>query len=107
MVFGKRWLRDLQVCPDCGLHSPLPASERLDQLLDKGWAALNISASTVDVLGFVDTRPYPERLRAARRKTGLPEAVLCARGTIEGCPVIAAVMDFRFLGGSLGGAVGE
>ncbi|MGH4011143.1 MAG: acetyl-CoA carboxylase carboxyl transferase subunit alpha [Pseudonocardiaceae bacterium] len=107
MVFGKRWLRDLRVCPDCGLHSPLPASERLDQLLDTGWAALNISASTVDVLGFVDTRPYPERLSAARRKTGLSEAVLCARGAIEGRPVIAAVMDFRFLGGSLGGAVGE
>jgi acetyl-CoA carboxylase carboxyl transferase alpha subunit/acetyl-CoA carboxylase carboxyl transferase beta subunit len=60
-----------------------------------------------DPLGFVDSRPYRERLEAARRRTGLDEAVLVAAGAIEGAPVVLAVMDFGFLGGSMGGAVGD
>jgi acetyl-CoA carboxylase carboxyl transferase subunit beta len=62
---------------------------------------------TEDVLNFVDTKPYPTRLAEARKQTGLDEAAVCARGTIHGNAVIAAVLDFRFLGGSLGAAVGE
>jgi acetyl-CoA carboxylase carboxyl transferase subunit beta len=60
-----------------------------------------------DPLAFVDQSPYPERLRAAREKTGLDEAIVCLRGSIGGLPVVAGVMDFRFMGGSLGVAVGE
>src|SRR6185436_4785065 len=58
-------------------------------------------------LRFVDSKPYPQRFAEARRSTGLNHAVVCAAGTIEGNPLIVTVMDFRFMGGSLGGAVGE
>lgn len=108
VVYG-RWLADnLQVCPDCGDHHRLTAQERLDQLLDENSAELlEVAVGLSDPLRFVDSRPYPDRWRAARLATGLPEAVLVARGTIEGSPVVTAVMDFRFLGGSLGAGAGE
>ena len=108
MVYAKRLRRGEGVCPECGHHSPLTAPERLAQLLDEGSAdALPVERHETDPLGFVDSKPYPERLRDARRRTGLDEAVVCARGRIEGHPVVVAAMDFRFLGGSLGAAVGE
>ena len=108
VVYGKRWVRGLRVCPECARHHPVTAQERLDQLLDPGSVApLCHQVSTVDVLGFVDLKSYPERLAAARAETGMDEAVLVARGAIDGTELVAAVMDFRFLGGSLGSAVGE
>ncbi|WP_051969323.1 acetyl-CoA carboxylase carboxyl transferase subunit [Kitasatospora azatica] len=107
LVYGKRFSRALLVCPDCGSHARLTAQQRLDQLLDEGSAQpLDQVDCVADPLGFVDLRPYPERLAEARASTGLAEAVLCVRGLIEGQPVIACAMDFRFLGGSLGCAVG-
>jgi acyl-CoA carboxylase subunit beta len=107
MVYAKRLRRSDSVCPECGHHNPLTAPERLAQLLDPGWDVLPTAVPDTDVLGFVDSKPYPDRLRDARRKTGLDEAVLCARGRIDGHAVVVAAMDFRFLGGSLGAAVGE
>lgn len=68
---------------------------------------LEFAVAAADPLRFTDTRPYPDRLAAARARTGLPEAVQGVAGTIEGCPVVAACMDFRFLGGSLSSSVGE
>ncbi|MFF7636058.1 acetyl-CoA carboxylase, carboxyltransferase subunit beta [Kitasatospora sp. NPDC008050] len=107
LIYGKRFSRALRVCPDCGSHARLTARERLDQLLDPGSAQpLDHVDCVSDPLGFADTRPYPERLLDARTTTGLREAVLCVQGTIEGHPVVAAAMDFRFLGGSLGCGVG-
>ncbi|WP_255733911.1 acetyl-CoA carboxylase, carboxyltransferase subunit beta [Pseudonocardia sp. WMMC193] len=107
MVYAKRLRRSDSVCPECGHHHPLTAPERLAQLLDLGWDVLPTAVPDTDVLGFVDSKPYPDRLRDARRATGLDEAVLCARGRIGGHAVVVAAMDFRFLGGSLGAAVGE
>lgn len=107
-VYGKRWLRNLNVCPECGRYTALTAVERLTQLVDGGrYERLDLVARSEDPLQFVDTVPYPARLAEARARTGLDEAVLCARGTVEGVPVVLAVMDFRFMGGSLGSAVGE
>jgi acetyl-CoA carboxylase carboxyl transferase subunit beta len=107
-VYGKRFTRDLCVCPDCGHHAPISAPRRLEQLLDEGSAVPLPSPRTPeDPLGFVDTAPYRERLRRARESTGLDEAVICVRGTIEERPAVVAAMDFRFMGGSLGTAVGE
>ncbi|OPC78379.1 acetyl-CoA carboxyl transferase [Embleya scabrispora] len=107
LVYGKRFTRDLRVCPDCGEHARLTARERLDQLLDPGSeTALRADPAPHDPLGFVDSRPYPERLDRARAETGMDEAAVCARGAIHGQPVVVAAMDFRFLGGSLGCAVG-
>ncbi|SNS68474.1 acetyl-CoA carboxylase carboxyltransferase subunit alpha [Actinomadura meyerae] len=100
--------RRLGVCPECGRHAPLNAADRVGQLLDPGSAEpFGPPAGTADPLGFHDTRPYLDRLREARAATGLDEAAVCVRGTIEGRPVVAAVMDFRFMGGSLGAGVGD
>jgi acetyl-CoA carboxylase carboxyl transferase subunit beta len=108
MIYGKALARNLMVCPDCNSHHRLDAPARLDQLLDDGSMELfDVAVTVSDPLGFIDSKPYPQRWQAARRSTGLPEAALVARGRIEGNPVIAVVMDFRFLGGSLGAAVGE
>ncbi|MEU5940786.1 acetyl-CoA carboxylase carboxyltransferase subunit alpha [Micromonospora sp. NPDC047548] len=108
LVYRKRLQRNRSVCPECGRHERLTARERVRQLFDAGSATpLDFQVDPGDPLGFVDTRPYPERIRSAQRKTGLAEAVLCVRGTIGGSPLVAAVMDFDFMGGSLGTAVGE
>jgi acetyl-CoA carboxylase carboxyl transferase subunit beta len=108
MVYRKRFERSGHVCPACGWHGPLTAPQRLAQLCDPGTAApLDFTVRDYDPLGFTDSRPYPVRLREARSKTGLDEAVVCARGRIGGHAAVLAVMDFQFLGGSLGSAVGE
>ena len=108
LVYEKRFIRDLRVCADCGDHAPLTASQRLDQLLDEGSAeALPEPSTPEDPLDFVDVSPYRERLDDARDRTGLDDAVICARGSIDGRPLVVAAMDFRFMGGSLGAAVGE
>jgi acetyl-CoA carboxylase carboxyl transferase subunit beta len=108
LVYGKRLARNLRVCPECGAHHRVSAHERIAQLLDDGSVELlEPTVSDIDPLDFTDTVPYRDRLVSARKKTGLDEAVVLARGAIGGHRVIAAVMDFRFLGGSLGCVVGE
>ncbi|MFI6323657.1 acetyl-CoA carboxylase carboxyl transferase subunit alpha [Nonomuraea sp. NPDC050556] len=108
LVYGKRFARELGVCPECGHHSRLSAPERLAQLLDPGSAQrLAVAPTLVDPLEFVDDRPYLKRLGQARERTGLQDAVVCARGRILGVEVVVGAMDFRFLGGSMGVAVGE
>jgi acyl-CoA carboxylase subunit beta len=107
-LYGKRLKRNLLVCPECGHHHPLSAPERIDLLLDPaGRELLPVPATRPDPLTFTDTRPYAERLEEAARRSDLPEAVVCVRGTVDDRPVIVAAMDFRFLGGSLGTAAGE
>jgi len=97
-----------QVCPHCGHHFRLGARQRLALLYDEGkYEELDAEVVSTDPLDFVDTKPYRERLEQARRKTGLPEAVINARGRMGGHPVLTAAMDFQFLGGSMGCAVGE
>ncbi|BCJ48007.1 hypothetical protein GCM10010168_23660 [Actinoplanes ianthinogenes] len=108
LAYGKRFVRDLGVCPGCGRHSRLTAAQRIGQLLDEDSATpVPVPATVEDPLGFADLKPYPERARAARTSTGMSCGVLVARGTIGGHPVVLAAMDFRFLGGSLGVAEGE
>ncbi|MEV7967684.1 acetyl-CoA carboxylase carboxyltransferase subunit alpha [Sphaerisporangium sp. NPDC088356] len=107
-TYGEHYQRNLRVCPSCGHHDRLTAPERLRQLLDPGsMTPLGASPTVVDPLGFTDTRPYLARLERTRRATGLEEAVVCGTATVGGHPVVAAVMDFGFMGGSLGCAVGE
>jgi acetyl-CoA carboxylase carboxyl transferase subunit beta len=108
IIHGRRLADNLKVCPDCGNHHRLTAPERLAQLFDQGTVApFDVTVGIGDPLQFVDSAPYPDRWRKARLGTGLPEAAVVASGTIEGNRAIAAVMDFRFMGGSLGAAVGE
>ncbi|MFG1841441.1 acetyl-CoA carboxylase carboxyltransferase subunit alpha [Micromonospora sp. NPDC049175] len=108
LLYRKRLRRNLDVCPECGEHARLSAPERLRQLVDPGSLGLMPDQlPETDPIDFVDVLPYPHRLSAARASTGLSEAVVCATATVGGHPAVLAVMDFRFLGGSLGCAVGE
>ncbi|MBQ0901155.1 acetyl-CoA carboxylase carboxyltransferase subunit alpha [Micromonospora sp. U21] len=108
LLYRKRLRRNLDVCPECGAHARLGAPERLRQLVDPGsLRPLPDRLPEADPIEFVDVLPYPHRLTAARASTGLAEAVVCGTATIGGHPAVLAVMDFRFLGGSLGCAVGE
>ncbi|MFY1692027.1 acetyl-CoA carboxylase carboxyltransferase subunit alpha [Plantactinospora sp. WMMB782] len=108
LLYRKRLRRNLDVCPECGDHRRLDAPERIAQLVDRDtFRPLPGPAPQLDPIGFVDSVPYPQRLAAARAATGLAEAVLCGTGTIGGHDLVLAVMDFRFLGGSLGSVTGE
>nr|WP_281170316.1 acetyl-CoA carboxylase carboxyltransferase subunit alpha [Amycolatopsis nigrescens] len=108
VLYRRRWVKDQRVCCECGHHSRLDARTRLETLADPGSVRpIELPHGLVpDVLGFVDTMPYLQRLAEARARTGLDAAVVCARLTIEGMPVVLAVMDFCFLGGSLGAVAG-
>ena len=98
----------LWVCPQCGHHFPVRAHTRIAQLADEG--SFNEEAADVrseDPLGFFDLRPYTERLAEAEMKTGLGDAMLVGSATIGGRSCVLTVMDFAFMGGSMGSAVGE
>jgi acetyl-CoA carboxylase carboxyl transferase subunit beta len=107
-VVAARWEEMLGVCPACGHHARLPAAGRAAQLADPGsLELLHIALDDRDPLGFDDGAPYPARIRAARADTGADEAVVTARGAIDGVPVVLVCMEFGFLGGSLGSVAGE
>ncbi len=97
-----------KVCSHCGHHHLLSARERIALLADPAtFRETNARLHPTDPLSFVDRVPYPQRLEEARQKTGLVEAVVTGSCQIEGRGAILAVMDFRFLGGSMGSVVGE
>jgi acetyl-CoA carboxylase carboxyl transferase subunit beta len=100
--------RTLRVCAQCGHHFPVGARERIAQLVDEGsFVEEDAELRSADPLGFFDLRPYTERLVEAEMSTGLGDAIVCGRASIEGCECRLAVMDFAFMGGSMGSAVGE
>ncbi len=97
-----------QVCPKCGYHFRIGARERLELLFDDGkFEELDTEVISIDPLEFVDTKPYTDRIKQARASSGLPEAIINARGKVGEHPVLAAAMDMSFIGGSMGSAVGE
>lgn len=107
-VYYKRLERNLKVCPECNFHFRISVEDRLAQLLDEGsFTDLGSDIRPVDALGFVDSKPYPTRLIEAQRKTGRHEGAVFGTGTIAGSPIVVAIMDFQFMGGSMGGGVGE
>ncbi|MEV0781512.1 acetyl-CoA carboxylase carboxyltransferase subunit alpha [Streptomyces sp. NPDC050423] len=107
-VYGKRLDRNRKVCPECQFHFRIPAQVRIDQLADPGsFEPLPDAYRPRDLLSFTDSKPYPDRLRDAQARTGRNDALLCGRMTIEGCPLVVAVLDFTFMGGSMGSVVGE
>jgi acetyl-CoA carboxylase carboxyl transferase subunit beta len=98
----------LRVCPSCSYHHPISASERLALLADPhSWRAVAGELRPLDPLSFFDIRPYSDRLLEAQDETGLAEALLAGRCTIGHRRVALGIMDFRFLGGSMGSVVGE
>jgi len=106
------WKKDLEenmsVCPKCEKHFRIDAQTRLAQLLDEGqFEVFDANLTSTDPLKFVDLKPYSRRLRQAQHETGLKDAVINAHGKLEGRPVIASVMEYAFIGGSMGAVVGE
>lgn len=100
--------RNLEVCPACGFHFHLPAERWIDLLADQNtWKSRDTDLVSADPLGFVDSKSYPDRIEAARRATGVNDAILAGEACIEGRPVELGVFVFRFMGGSMGSVVGE
>src|ERR687891_673332 len=98
----------LRVCPQCGYHFPVRARERVEQLADGGtFAEEDADLRSADPLSFFDLRAYTERLAEAEVQTGLGDALIAGAAAIERRPCELAVMDFAFMGGSMGSAVGE
>ena len=98
----------LRVCPNCGHHFPMPAVERVRQLVDKdSFAEIDADVSSADPLDFDCGKPYQETMARAKERTGLAEAIVTGRATVSGRPVVVGAMDFRFVGASMGSAVGE
>jgi acetyl-CoA carboxylase carboxyl transferase subunit beta len=108
LVYRKRFDRLSMVCPDCGRHGQLTAEQRLEQLLDAdSGTPVEPAPSVHDPLRFEDLVSYADRLDKARSRTGMDCAIRAVRGTVRGRGAVVAVMDFRFLGGSMGAAEGE
>ena len=115
VLYTRDWLKNLKVCYQCGDHARLSAKERVSQLLDvDSFVEMAQDVFPTDPLQFVyqeqgGSKPisYMAKLQEAQQKTGLTEAVIAGCGTIDGLPLVLAVMDFHFIGGSMGAAVGE
>jgi acetyl-CoA carboxylase carboxyl transferase subunit beta len=108
MAFTKTVEENLHVCPECDFHMKVSAPVRLSQLIDEGtWEPLGEDVKPVDTLHFVDSDSYESKLKKTQAKTGLTEAALAGTGKLEGHPVAACIMEFGFMGGSMGVVVGE
>lgn len=109
ILYSEKLRENWNVCPACGFHLRLPAREYARLLLDEGsWQEHDSELKSADPLGFVDLKPYVDRLEQAERKTGGgTDALLAVGGTLDGIGVQAAIMNFAFIGGSMGAVVGE
>nr|YP_009314651.1 Acetyl-CoA carboxylase, carboxyl transferase subunit beta [Neoizziella asiatica]SCW23106.1 Acetyl-CoA carboxylase, carboxyl transferase subunit beta [Neoizziella asiatica] len=108
LMYYKVLNRNFKVCPQCNHHFPTSSQERVEQILDEGsWEGINNSLISTDPLGFKDQKLYGKRLKDMQDKTGLKDAVQTGLGSIQSIPVAIGIMDFRFMGGSMGSVVGE
>ncbi|HUQ42912.1 MAG TPA: acetyl-CoA carboxylase, carboxyltransferase subunit beta [Candidatus Limnocylindria bacterium] len=108
MLFNKQLEKADRICSNCEHHFRLSATARLDLLLDPNtFRERDPGLQSVDPLGFVDQKPYPERVSTAQAQTGLRDAAVRGVGFLESQPVSICVMDFGFMGGSMGAVVGE
>ncbi|MBF0345583.1 MAG: acetyl-CoA carboxylase carboxyltransferase subunit beta [Nitrospirae bacterium] len=108
IVYRQELAKNQRVCPKCGFHFRLGARERINLLIDSGtFVEQDALLTSDDPLEFEDTLPYKERLLKNQQKSNLKDAVLSGTGTMNKLPVALAAMDFSFMGGSMGSAVGE
>ncbi len=108
IIWRKAVEENLQVCPKCGQHFRIGASERLAQLFDGGqYTTYDDALQSSDPLGFVDSKPYAQRLEDMRAVTQQPDAVICGSGLLDGIAVEICALDLKFIGGSMGAVVGE
>jgi acetyl-CoA carboxylase carboxyl transferase subunit beta len=107
ILYRERLAQNLNVCPTCGHHLRISAEEYVELFIDDGtFEELDDHLRAADPLRFRDLKPYPDRIAAAEAK-GKAEALISGVGEIKGIPVVLAVMDFEFIGGSMGSVVGE
>src|SRR5437867_1833528 len=108
ILYNKELARNFKICPKCAYHFRLSAPERLRMLFDdEKYTELETGLRSSDPLKFRDSKKYRDRLRDAEANVGPSDAILIAAGTLEGIPVIIGVMEFFFMGGSMGSVVGE
>ncbi|MCM2342931.1 MAG: acetyl-CoA carboxylase, carboxyltransferase subunit beta [Alphaproteobacteria bacterium] len=108
MLFHRDLAEAMNVCYHCGHHMKVPVKQRLQSLFDEGsWKEITVPRVPYDPLKFKDRKRYADRLKETRTKTGREDAILVAKGTMDGLPVVIAAFDFDFMGGSMGAAVGE
>jgi len=108
LAYTKDLYTNQLVCPECSHHLKVDSNERISQLIDaKTWQPLNEQMQPLDRLGFRDRKLYADRIKETQEKTGLTDAVQTGLGLLDGLPVALGVMDFRFMGGSMGSVVGE
>jgi acetyl-CoA carboxylase carboxyl transferase subunit beta len=107
IVFRKDLEANLYVCPKCQFHFKMSAKQRLEMLLDSRWTEHDAGMTSTDPLKFVDTKPYAARLKEARKKLGMNDAVITAEGRLNGRGIVCCAMEFGFIGGSMGAVVGE
>jgi len=107
-VFNKELEALQMVCKECGHHFNIPAQQRLNHFLDEGsWEEHDGHLASIDILKFTGATSYSEQLKKYRKKTGLNDGVICGQGRLEGRAIVVAVMEFNFLGGSMGSVMGE
>jgi acetyl-CoA carboxylase carboxyl transferase subunit beta len=107
IVFRKDLEENLFVCPKCQFHFKMDAKKRLEMLLDGRYTEYDAGMTSSDPLNFTDTKPYSARLKEARKKLGMNDAIITAEGQLNGRPVVICAMEFGFIGGSMGAVVGE
>lgn len=106
-LFKQQLVDNLQVCPKCGQHFRFDARARIANLLEPGFQFVDGKLYSTDPLQFTDLKPYKQRLSEAQKKTGLFDAIVNATGHIGPHPVVLSVMEYAFIGGSMGAVVGE
>lgn len=108
VVYKKQLAQNSYVCTRCNFHFRIRGSDYIQLLLDSNsYKEIDTKMQPIDFLNFRDTKKYSDRLREARKKTGLNDAIRTGYGLISGIPVVFGVMDFSFIGGSMGSVVGE
>ncbi len=108
IIYRKELENNFKVCPKCNYHFRISARERISLLTDNGsFIELDSELTSPDPLGFQDTKPYKDRLQENEKKTGMKEAAIYGDAKINGRDVVIAVLDFSFMGGSMGTVVGE
>ena len=107
-IFTREREQNWNICPKCGYHYPLPAPRRIQLLTDEGsFKEIDPDMTAIDTLKFEGVASYTEKLASNQKKTGMKDAVICGEATLNGIPYALGVMDFRFLGASMGAVVGE
>ncbi len=108
IIYKKEIDKNLKICPKCNYHFRISARERIKLFVDEGsFVEIDSGLASNDPLNFKDKIPYKDRLEENRKKSGLEEAAISGETMVEGNPVIMVIMDFAFMGGSMGSVVGE